>query len=83
MPTDPTFACVAALGAITPAVRAQRTLLSAGIPAEVVSLSPAQTKRGCAFGVAFPCAAQGTVRKLLQTARIPVSQFIKQGDEPH
>ena len=80
MPIEPNSACVAALGAITAAIKAQHVLLNAGIAAEVISLSPTQTKKGCAFGVAFPCMMQNAARIALQAARIPVSQFIKQKD---
>lgn len=71
--------CVAAIGAMTGAVKAQRALLSVGIAAEVVALSPEQTKRGCAYGVEFPCDRETEVRAALRAARVSVSQYISKG----
>ena len=77
MPILQTERCVAAVSTMTMAMKAQHTLLNAGITAEVVALSPNQTKRGCAFGVEYSCAKQGYAKPLLQEADISVSQFFK------
>ena len=69
--------CVAAIGAMSPAVRAQRVLLTAGITAEVVGLSPSETKRGCAFGLRFACESTPAVREALRRARISPSEYLE------
>ena len=69
--------CVAALGSMTAAVKAQRALLASDIEAEVVALAPEDTRRGCAYGVEFPCDRAGAVRTSLHAARISVSQYIE------
>ena len=74
--------CVAALGSMTAAVKAQRALLASGIEAEVVALTPEETRRGCAYGVEFPCAYAGTVRASLHAARISASQYIEKDARP-
>ena len=75
--------CTAAIGPMTMAIKAQRALLDAGISAEVRALSPAQTKRGCAYGITFPCTAWKAVRALLSAAGVSVSQYLgKSGGNP-
>ena len=69
--------CIAAVGGMTAALKAQHVLLSAGVAAEVLSLSPSQTKRGCAFGVSFPCTALQHARATLREGGVTVSQFIQ------
>ncbi len=71
--------CVAALGPMTAAVKAQRVLLAAGISAEVVALAPEDTRRGCAYGLEFPCSMESKTRVALRAARITVSQYIEKG----
>ena len=72
----PKNSIVAAFGAMTTAIKAQRVLAAEGITAEVVTLSPKETRRGCAYGLAFTMADERTVRAALLAARIPPSQFI-------
>ena len=75
-----TTLCVAAVGSTTLSLRAQHVLLDLGIRADVIALSPGETKNGCAFGVTFPCAQSKAVRAALTAARVPISQyFTKEG----
>lgn len=74
--------CIAALGSMTAAVKAHRALLTSGIEAEVVALAPEDTRRGCAYGVEFPCAHASTVRASLHAARISASQYIEKDTAP-
>ena len=68
---------IAALGAMTAAIKAQRALGAAGITVEVIALSPTQTRRGCAYGIAYPPALQSEVQHTLRRLRIPVSQYLE------
>lgn len=68
--------CVAAIGSMTLCLKAERILLAAGIRAHVISLSPGETRRGCAFGVAFPCAVRGNVAALLRGHKLSVSEYL-------
>ena len=74
--------CIAALGSMTAAVKAQRALLALGIKSEVVALSPEDTRRGCAYGVEFPCDRASEVHRSLNAARISVSQYIERDIKP-
>ena len=73
--------CIAALGSITNAVKAQRVLAQVGITGEILPLDAAKTRRGCAYGLRFACHEQGRVRPALRAAGIAVSQFLQEGDD--
>ena len=77
MPIDLPLSCIAAVGSMTMALKAEQVLKGAGVAAEVRPLSPRETRKGCAFGVAFPCDAHRAARIALQGARITVSQYLK------
>ena len=81
MPHEPKALCVAAIGSMTLCVKAQRILLSGGIKAEVVSLLPEETRRGCAYGVAFPRASESEAKALLRRANISVTQYFTKGEK--
>ncbi|MBE6555680.1 MAG: DUF3343 domain-containing protein [Ruminococcaceae bacterium] len=69
--------CVAAIGGMTGAVKARHALLSASISSEIVALSPQETRKGCAYGVEFPCESYHAVREILRHARITVSEYLE------
>ena len=71
--------CIAAVGSMTASIKAERALLAAGITAYVVSLLPEETRRGCAYGVQYPCAFEAQVRAALRDAHLSVSQYLKRG----
>ncbi len=68
---------IAATGSVTAAMRAERVLHAAGILAEIAALDPGQTRRGCAFGVAFQADDEAAARRALRAAHIFISQYIK------
>ena len=71
--------CRAALGPMSAAMRAEHILRDAGITTHVIALEPDETKRGCAFGLAYTCTEDARVRAALRAARISVSQYFKKG----
>ena len=74
--------CIGALGSMTTAVKASRTLAQHGIFAEVIALSANETKRGCAYGISFDCDAIDAVRSALRGADIAVTQYLQRGGTP-
>lgn len=70
---------VAAIGSMTAAIKAQRVLTASGIAAEIISLSPNETRRGCAYGIEYAMALDTNVRSALRAARISVSQYFRKG----
>ena len=70
---------VAAIGSMTAAIKAQRALERAGIPAQVVSLSPTETRHGCAYGVSYAADRHPSARQALRLAHISVSEYLQKG----
>lgn len=68
--------CIATIPSLNICIKAQKSLLNNGIYSKIVSLDPQLTRRGCAYGVEFPCTEEKTVRQILRRAGIGVSQFI-------
>ena len=62
--------CEAIIGSMTQAMRAQKVLAAALIPAEVIKSDSSQTQRGCAYGVSYSCHQEWNVQKILQEAGI-------------
>ncbi len=77
-----TTSCVAAIGSLSLAVKAQNALLSESVRAAVRSLSPGETRGGCAFGVAFPCEEEGKARAILRREKIQVRQLLRKEGPP-
>ena len=82
MPYTKTPLCVGAIGSMTQALKGVRALQNEGIHAEVVALSAAETKRGCAYGVAFSCESLGVARGILRNASVSVSQYLQRSALP-
>ena len=70
--------CTASIGSMTSAMKAQRLLFAAAIHSSVVKLSAASARRGCAYGISFPCAQQSNVRTILERAGVRVKSITEQ-----
>ena len=70
---------IAAIGSMTAAIKAQRALERTGILSQVVSLSPTETRRGCAYGISYAADRHSAVRQALRLARISVSEYLQKG----
>ena len=71
--------CTAAIGYLTVAMKAQSALSDAGIGGRIVKLDPSMTRRGCAYGIEYPCEDHKAVRSAFNAAKISVSSYIKGG----
>ena len=74
--------CVGAMASMTAALKASRALAAHGIFAEVIGLSAAETKRGCAYGVSFDCDVADQVRAVFKSNAITVTQYLQRGTSP-
>ena len=74
--------CTAAIGSLTLAMKGQRLLSEIGITGTIVKLDSKKTRRGCAYGIEFPCRNFKEVRAKLNASRLPVSQYTDGGGEP-
>jgi len=60
-------------------MKGQRLLSDVGIASRIVKLDASKTRRGCAYGIEFPCADQRRVRTTLGAAHLPVSEYFSGG----
>ncbi len=67
--------CVAGIGSVTYAMKAQEILSASGIQAEVIRLRPEQTKRGCAYGISLCCGEFRRALSLLRGAGIQANEL--------
>ncbi len=67
--------CIAEIGSMTQAMRAQRALASDAIPTTVIKSNSTNSGRGCAYGVSFACAQGENVRNALARAGVKVRRW--------
>ena len=72
------YKCLAVMGSMTQAMRAQKVLAGAAVRAEVVKADSAHTSRGCAYALSYPCSQENNVRTILSSARIRVRDFYRE-----
>ncbi len=68
------------MASMTYAIKAQRALSLLDIDTKVVKLDRA-TKRGCEYGIEYPCERESEVRLGLHRSGISVRRFMKGGGE--
>ena len=73
---------VAAMGTMTTALRAQRLLAGMGIATRILSLSPEDTRLGCAYGIEYDLNNERSVRQALREARVTVTQYLRRNGDP-
>lgn len=67
--------CVAELGSLTAAMKAQEALAAAAIPSSVEKLESSSSRRGCVYGLRLSCLQTKNARTVLSAARISVKQW--------
>ena len=68
--------CVIGMKSPTLAERARRAASCERIPAEVVSIDPAVTRRGCSFGLRLSCSDTDRLKAALRARNIPFGDVI-------
>lgn len=61
---------------MTHAIKARRVLSAAGIKCDIVNLDSNVTKRGCAYGVSFPCSMTDKVQSILRRYELDYGEII-------
>lgn len=69
--------CIAEIGSMTQAMRAQRVLAEAVIPATVVKTDSSKSERGCAYGVSISCAQRENAELVFEKSRVRVRRWKK------
>lgn len=72
------YGCLAVMGSMTQAMRAQKVLAGAAVHAEVVKADSAHTRRGCAYALSYPCSQENNVRTILSGAGIRVRDYYRE-----
>lgn len=67
--------CYAELGSMTYAMKAQKALAAAAIPATIIKSESSSSRHGCTYGIRFSCQQENNVRTVLAAARITVKQW--------
>ena len=67
--------CSATLASMTHAIKAQKVLAAAAIPANIIKTEPASSLHGCSYGIEFSCNQAQNVRKVLSTGGISVKKW--------
>lgn len=66
--------CTLEIGSMTSALKAQKILGTAAIPATVVKTSESGGGRGCRYGLRFSCSQMANVRMILANENIRVRE---------
>ena len=72
------YGCLAVMGSMTQALRAQKVLLDAAVRVDVVKADSAHTNRGCAYALSYPCSQENNVRTILSSAGIRVRGYYRE-----
>lgn len=72
--------CILTMQSMTHAIRAKSVLSQKGIAVSVVSIDPALTAKGCAYGIRFPCEAEERIRMHLSVKNVPFGILIGRRD---
>ena len=71
--------CWAAIGSMTQAMKAQKALANAAIPSTIIK-SDSSLRRGCIYGVEFPCIQRKNAETVLSSADIAVKEWSARND---
>lgn len=69
------YECVAVIGSMTQAMRAQKILANAAIRTEVIKADSSLTRRGCAYAISYSCLQSDHVKDILRDAGIRVRSY--------
>ena len=67
--------CTVSLGSQTRAIKAQHILTRASVSCRVVSTTSKDGRRGCGYGVEFPCGMRPQVEEILRQNKISIRDY--------
>lgn len=67
--------CVAVIGSMTQSMQAQSVLAMAAVRAEIIKADSSQARRGCTYGLAYPCEQAQNVERILRNAGVRVLYY--------
>lgn len=69
------YTCIAEIGSMTQAMRAQNALAESAIPTTIVKGNSSKNSRGCAYGISFSCAQIENVKNVFDRSGIKVRRW--------
>ena len=69
------YECLAVIGSVTQAMRAQSVLANAAVRSEVIKVDSAITGKGCAYAVVYSCLQAENVKLILKRAGVRVRKY--------
>ncbi len=69
--------CAASLGSMTMAIKARRALSEQGISVNVKKLSAGESRRGCIYGIEYPCELSGNILSSLRHKGLDAEPFFR------
>ena len=70
--------CIAEIGSMTYAMKAQRVLSEVAIPTTVIKSNSSKNSKGCAYGISFACAQRENIENVLLNAGVKVRRWKKE-----
>lgn len=68
--------CIAAIGSVTQTMKAQNALSQESIASKILKLDSTMAKKGCSYGLEFPCYYRNNVRMIIEAAGLRYEEFI-------
>ncbi|NLK38814.1 MAG: DUF3343 domain-containing protein [Clostridiales bacterium] len=68
--------CIAGLGSVTQAMKAQTVLTHEEVPSKIIKLDSSMSKRGCAYGLEYSCLYRKKVNVILDSAELKFEEFV-------
>lgn len=67
--------CVAEIGSMTQAMRAQNALSEMAIPSTIVKTNSSKSNKGCAYGLSLDCNQRDNAENIFDRARVRVRRW--------
>ena len=67
--------CIFTTGSVTYSMKAKQLLWEYAIPANTVKLSTSQNKKGCIYGIEFPCGHKSNVSRILAANGVSFEEY--------
>lgn len=68
--------CIAGMGSVTQAMKAQNALSQMSIHSQIVKLDSSMTRRGCSYGVEFPCCQRNNAKMVIEASGMRYEEYI-------
>lgn len=67
--------CIAEIGSMTQAMRAQKALAETAIPSTIVKTDSSKNSKGCAYGLSLDCEQKENAENIFYRSKVKVRQW--------